>query len=236
MNLAAVGAASVAGILLLGWLTSPAMQWPSPEIKTKHDKSVSVRGDKGEAILPPTLARRTSTAFFADAQDPTPSRGQTVGAQTDVENSTALNAEELSARRDRSEDTFRRLQESFRVREAREATSPKEKSTRTNGGMGTPLVCEPNQHGKAIIHDPIPFGFIFDPKEYPNGRIELRNVQSVPLVVTVRGDEQVLINGQPATTGVEYPIEEGLEITSPGQVRIHVAPGTAPKTALDGRG
>lgn len=99
-----------------------------------------------------------------------------------------------------------------------------------------PLVCEPNQHGTAIIHEPIPFGFVFDPKEYPNGRIELRNVQSVPLVVTVHGDDQVLVNGQPATTGVEYPIDESLEITSPGPVRIHVAPGSAALNSPDGRG
>lgn len=240
MNKAVVIAAAIGGALVLGSLCFPSAvpilcAWCStpPAAVTK-----TVPTD-GHAPLTSTAAGPTygSLSACAPATDHPPTTTQMASAPTADAEDHRSPSQELLARQERSNETFRRAQESFRAYDAQQAANPKLKTGSTHtGGMGMPLVCEPNQHGIAIIHEPVPFGFIFDPKEYPNRRIELRNVQGVPLVVTVHGEDEVFVNGQPATTGVAYPIDGSLEITSPGQVRIHVAPGSAAKDSLDGRG
>lgn len=240
MNKAVVIAAATGGILLLGCLGSPSALHTLHGWLGTHDAVTSTAPATADhARLTGAVAPlpHAMVPVFAAVSDHPPTTTQALPVPRADVAGNGSPTQELADRQARSNETYRRLQESFRAREAQEAANPQKKSAHSAGGTGVPsLVCEPNQHGVAIIHEPIPFGFIFDPKEYPNGRIELRNVQNVPLVVTVHGEDQVLVNGQPAVTGIAYPLDGSLEITSPGQVRIHVAPGNATADALDGRG
>jgi len=103
------------------------------------------------------------------------------------------------------------------------------KEATADSSSGGRLVCEPNQFGSALINRPIPFGFVFQPDQYPDQRIELRNLQAEPLVVEVSADGvPYSVNGVPAAGNTTYPIGQGLEIKSDQALHLHVHPGTVP--------
>ena len=148
----------------------------------------------------------------------------------------------VNAAQSREAAEFKRWQDLLQAHQGTTAKGSATEPLARSSAQGTPhakpsqLVCEPNQHGAALVHRPIPFGFIFDPQDYAGGRVELRNLQDEHLIMSVNGNDGVMVNGLPAIPGANYPIDGSVEVSAPGPVRIHVRPGTAPGQTVGGAG
>ncbi len=120
-----------------------------------------------------------------------------------------------------------------------EDEAQEEGDTRPIDTVGLPPPLEPNLNGVAIIHAPIPTGFVISPEDYPGGVMKMVNQSEQECVVTFSGPgvATTTINGAPALAGRAYTIGTGVTISAPKPVSAHVRPGVGVSaTSPDGRG
>ena len=86
--------------------------------------------------------------------------------------------------------------------------------------------------GTATIYNAqIEVGFVFDPSDNPNHRLQFNGPDVAKSEFTLHGDavSDATVDGQPAVAGQWYPLHAGLTLTAVSAVAVHVRP-VAPKT------
>jgi len=101
----------------------------------------------------------------------------------------------------------------------------------TSGLQPRPTIVRSNVGTATIYNAQIEVGFLFDPSDNPNHRLQFNGPDVAKSEFTLAGEAvgDVTIDGQQAVAGQWYPLHAGLTLTAVNTVAVHVRP-LAPKT------